>query len=85
VVVQAGLCALRVAAREPCGRKEGSLFCVFTARLKPCPDTFMVDGCGGGGTGVWNLNDWIGFDAPELIADKKESPCEGSGIFLCLF
>ena len=21
-------------------------FCVFTARLKPCPDTCMVDGCG---------------------------------------
>jgi deoxyinosine 3'endonuclease (endonuclease V) len=27
-------------------RKEGSLFCVLTARLKPCPDTCMVDGCG---------------------------------------
>ncbi|MBZ5491059.1 MAG: hypothetical protein LAO76_09020 [Acidobacteriia bacterium] len=27
-------------------RKEGSLFCVFTARLKPCPDTCMAGGCG---------------------------------------
>jgi hypothetical protein len=27
-------------------RKEGPLFCVFAARLKPCPDTCMVDGCG---------------------------------------
>jgi hypothetical protein len=26
-------------------RKEGPLFCVFTARLKPCPDTCIVDGC----------------------------------------
>jgi hypothetical protein len=27
-------------------RKEGLLFCVFTARLKPCPDTCMAGGCG---------------------------------------
>jgi len=28
----------------PAGGKEGALFCVLTARLKPCPDTCMVDG-----------------------------------------
>jgi len=27
-------------------RKVGSLFCVFAARLKPCPDTCMACGCG---------------------------------------
>jgi hypothetical protein len=31
---------------SPAGRKEGALFCVFTARLKPCPDTCMASGCG---------------------------------------
>jgi hypothetical protein len=27
-------------------RKERTLFGVFAARLKPCPDTCMADGCG---------------------------------------
>ena len=27
-------------------RNEGSLFCVLTAQLKLCPDTYMADGCG---------------------------------------
>jgi hypothetical protein len=31
---------------SPAGGKEGSLFCAFAARLKPCPDTCMVDGYG---------------------------------------
>ncbi|OAI57252.1 hypothetical protein AYO50_01850 [Acidobacteria bacterium SCGC AG-212-P17] len=31
---------------SPAGSEEGSLFCVLTARLKSCPDTCMVDGCG---------------------------------------
>jgi hypothetical protein len=47
-------------------RKEGSLFCVFTARLKPCPDTCMADGCGvavQAGVGCWychgeQFKDW---------------------------
>ncbi|MGH9634501.1 MAG: hypothetical protein ACRD72_06650 [Candidatus Angelobacter sp.] len=30
----------------PAGGKEEALFYVVTARLKPCPDTCMVDGCG---------------------------------------
>ncbi|HEY2913705.1 MAG TPA: hypothetical protein VGK21_10130 [Candidatus Angelobacter sp.] len=29
----------------PAGSKEGAFFCGFAARLKPCPDTCMVDGC----------------------------------------
>jgi hypothetical protein len=29
---------------SPAGGKEEFPFCVFTARLKPCPDTCMVDG-----------------------------------------
>jgi hypothetical protein len=32
----------------PAGGKEGLLFCVFAARLKPCRDTCMAGGCGGG-------------------------------------
>ena len=31
---------------SPAGSEEGALFYVFTARLKPCPDTCMIDGCG---------------------------------------
>jgi len=31
---------------SPAGSEEGSLFCGFAARLKPCPDTCMADGCG---------------------------------------
>ena len=38
--------ASRCCARGPAGSKEGALFCVVTARLKPCPDTCVADGCG---------------------------------------
>jgi hypothetical protein len=38
--------ASRSCARALAGGKEGSLICGFTARLKPCPDTCMVNGCG---------------------------------------
>ena len=41
-MVYARFASLRAGLR----RKEDTLFCVFTARLKPCPDTCMVDGCG---------------------------------------
>jgi len=31
---------------SPCGQQGMIFFLCFTARLKPCPDTCMVDGCG---------------------------------------
>jgi hypothetical protein len=31
--------------REPCGQQGRSVFSGVAARLKPCPDTCMVDGC----------------------------------------
>jgi hypothetical protein len=40
-----GLCALRVAAREPAAQGRGTI-CAFAARLKPCPDTWMAGECG---------------------------------------
>jgi hypothetical protein len=40
-----GFSALRVAAREPAAQGRGVIL-VLTARLKPCPDTCMVGGCG---------------------------------------
>jgi len=40
----AGFARFALLRASPAGGKEGSLFCVFTARLKPCPDTCMVDG-----------------------------------------
>jgi hypothetical protein len=38
--------ASRCCARALAGGKEELLFCVFVARLKPCPDTCMAGGCG---------------------------------------
>jgi hypothetical protein len=40
------LCALRVAAREPCGPQGRGIMLCLAARLKPCPDTCMGCGCG---------------------------------------
>jgi hypothetical protein len=37
--------ASRCCARA-CGARRNFFLRVFTARLKPCPDTCMVDGCG---------------------------------------
>jgi hypothetical protein len=56
-------------------RKEWSLFCIFTARLKPCPDTCMADGCSGA----------VQAGLCALRVAAREPAAQGRGVILRLY
>jgi hypothetical protein len=68
-----GLFALRSLRASPAGSEEGSLFCVLTARLKPCPDTCMA-----GGYGVAVQADCMGVPTVAPPADAKSTKISGT-------